>query len=625
MVAACTKKPPTPLPNYYTVSALVIDSLVKQSKIVYRQQGAEKEPFDHFLKEAVEIAKNSNNKQELFDIYTLLAKRYRDAAKYSPALEMAQKAQVLANELNNDELRAYATHEMAVIFRRIDDNAQALKLHIQALEWSENAKDTFLIHCSLNGIGNVYFDYQDYPKAISYFHQSLHYLSSKRNLLGEAINTNLLGESWLFLGNTDSALIYLARSYRINVEIGSELGQAICNNGMGLVYHEKKEYANAVNYYLQALDLYERTGDLFYQSMCLNNLGKSYIALHEYQKADSILKKSLQIASHIGSKNFVLDAAIELAHLYYEMGRTSQSFKYSQMALSYKDSITIDLKTQNSEAMNVLYRAERQEREILILKQDAELSELKMSRQKYLFFSVASALFIGILIAIFMFRQKRLKSKINEIGLEQKLLRAQLNPHFIFNSLAAVQNFIMRNNKKAATDYLVNFSRLMRNILMSSRSDFVLLENELEVLDDYLKLQQLRFQGKFDYFFELGDEIDPKYCLLPPMLLQPFIENAIEHGVRDIEWQGIIITRFNKAGNMLVVEVDDNGRGLKDQETNNKNKGHISMATKITRQRMQNLQAITRRKCKLEIVDKELSQGMPGVLIRIELPYQEEK
>jgi LytS/YehU family sensor histidine kinase len=270
-------------------------------------------------------------------------------------------------------------------------------------------------------------------------------------------------------------------------------------------------------------------------------------------------------------------------------------------------------------------RAERQQRENLILKQEAELAELKMSRQKYLFFSIASALFIGILITIFMFRQKRLKSKINEIGLEQKLLRAQLNPHFIFNSLAAVQNFIMRNDKKAATDYLVNFSRLMRNILMSSGSDFVLLENELEVLDDYLKLQQLRFQGKFDYFFELGDEVDPKVCLLPPMLLQPFIENAIEHGVRDIDWQGIIITRFNKSGNLLVVEVDDNGRGIKEQEGNNKIKGHISMATKITRQRMQNLQAITRNKCRLDVIDKELSQGMPGVLIRIELPYQEEK
>ncbi|PKP08939.1 MAG: hypothetical protein CVU09_13410 [Bacteroidetes bacterium HGW-Bacteroidetes-4] len=626
VVSACVKKPPTPLPNYYTVSAQVIDSLVKQSKIAYRLEGVFKEPFDHFLKEAVEVAKNSNNKRGLFDIYVLLAKRYRDVAKYSPALEVAQKAQVLANELDDDELRAYATHEMAVIFRRIDDNAQALKFHIMALEWSENAKDTFLIHCSLNGIGNVYFSYQDYPKAISYFHQSLRYLASKRNLLGEAINTNLLGESWLFLGNTDSALIYLDRSYRINVELGSELGQAICNNGIGLVYHEKKEYANAVNYYQQALALYERTGDLFYQSMCLNNLGKSYIALHEYQKADNILKKSLQIASNIGSKKFVLDAAVELAHLYHETGRTNQSFKYSQMALAYKDSITIDLKTQNSEAMNVLYRAERQEREILILKQDAELAELKMSRQKYLFFSIASALFIGILITIFMFRQKRLKSKINEIGLEQKLLRAQLNPHFIFNSLAAVQNFIMRNDKKAATDYLVNFSRLMRNILMSSGSDFVLLENELEMLDDYLKLQQLRFQGKFDYFFELGDEVDPKMCLLPPMILQPFIENAIEHGVRDIDWQGVIIARFNKTGNLLVVEVDDNGRGIKEQEANiNINKGHISMATKITRQRMQNLQAITRHKCRLEVVDKEQSLGMPGVLIRIELPYQEEK
>ncbi len=93
----------------------------------------------------------------------------------------------------------------------------------------------------------------------------------------------------------------------------------------------------------------------------------------------------------------------------------------------------------------------------------------------------------------------------------------------------------MKNDKDAASEYLVNFSRLMRNILMGSGEDFILLENELEILDDYLKLQRLRFQGKFDYFFEMSDEIDPEFTLVPPMLIQPFVENAIEHGVRDID------------------------------------------------------------------------------------------
>jgi LytS/YehU family sensor histidine kinase len=159
---------------------------------------------------------------------------------------------------------------------------------------------------------------------------------------------------------------------------------------------------------------------------------------------------------------------------------------------------------------------------------------------------------------------------------------------------------------------------------MGSGTDFILLENELEILDDYLKLQQLRFQGKFDYFFELSQEIDQQQCMVPPMLLQPFIENSIEHGVRDIDRQGTIIIRFNKNYNTLVIEVEDNGRGLNDQEVSNKKSGHISMATKITKQRMQNLQALTKQNCKFEILDNAEISGLSGVLVRIEISYQED-
>jgi hypothetical protein len=346
--------------------------------------------------------------------------------------------------------------------------------------------------------------------------------------------------------------------------------------------------------------------------------------MKEFDLGETSLLKTFDIASEIGSKQFALEASIKLAQLYNELGNADYSYKYSLKAIAYKDSITEELQKQNTEAMNVLYKAEKQEREILILKQNAELTRYKMSRQRYVFFAGASIALIIMVMGFFTFRQRKLKNKLSEMGLEQKLLRAQLNPHFVFNSLSAVQNFIMQNDKKAASKYLVNFSRLMRSILLGSGEDFVLLKNELEMLEDYLNLQQLRFQGKFDYFFELGESINPLTCLVPPMLVQPFVENAIEHGVRDMDTQGIIITRFIQQDNKLIIEVDDNGKGLKEQEKENKKKGHISMALKITRQRMQNLQTITRRACKFEVIDKNDYQALPGVLIRIEIPFLEE-
>ena len=625
LTVACTQQSiKIPAYNHKKIALQLIDSLKSESQKLH-ENNIQPGDYDTYLKEAVAIAKNSHNDSVLFDLYMLVAKRYRKSSEFGAAIEILQIALELTDRMNNTLLKSTATHEMAVNFRKINDNAQALKLHTQALELSENISDTFLIHCSYNGVGNVYFDYKDYPRAIESFHKSLQFLGKEKpNYLGEAINSNLLGEAWLFLGNTDSALYYLNRSFNANMKIGSELGKAICHDGMGLVYNKKKEYDKAIFEHNLALEAYEKIGDRYYQAMCLTNIGNTYFDMKLYKTAELYLKKALDIGAEIGSKRFALEASLKLGELYNKVGEANNSFKYNILAMAYKDSITEELQKQNTEAMNVLYKAEKQEREILILTQNAELDRLKMTRQLYIFISVVAVTIVLVFFIVLVYRQHRLKSRLNELSLEQKLLRAQLNPHFVFNSLSAVQNFILHNDKNAASEYLVNFSRLMRNILMGSGTDFILLENELEILGDYLKLQQLRFQGKFDYFFELSEEIDPQQCLVPPMLLQPFIENAIEHGVRDIDRQGTIIIRFNKSNETLEIEVEDNGRGIKDQEASNKKETHISMATKITKQRMLNLQALTKRNCKFEVLDNIKSSGISGVLVRIEIPYQED-
>ncbi len=625
LLVSCTQQSDSiPATQYQQISQIVIDSLKNESANLFKNNILPIE-FDNYLKEALEVAKNSGNKNEIFNIYLLVSKRYRNASKYAEAIEVSQKTILIADELNSDLLKAKALHEMAVSFRKVNDNAKALKYHMQALELAENANDTFLIHCSYNGIGNVYFSYKDYHRAIDYFHKSLNFIGKRKpNLLGKAINSNLLGEAWLFLGNTDSALIYLNQSFNANVKMGSQLGQAICHNGMGLVYFEMGDYYKAITAHKKALSIYETLSDKFYQTMCLNNMSKTYMAMHEYGLAEIHLKNTLSIAKAIGSKRFALDALLGLARLYDKKGRAHLSYYYSMQAIAYKDSITIDLQKLNTETMNVLYKAEKQKRQIIILKQNAELSKLKMSRQLYAFFAGVILLFIIVMFGIFAFRQRKLKSKLSEIGLEQKLFRARLNPHFVFNSLSAVQNFILHNDKKAASQYLVNFSRLMRNILMGSGEDLILLENEMEILDDYLNLQRLRFQEKFDYFFEIPNNISPQSTLVPPMLIQPFIENAIEHGVRDIDRQGTIIVRFNKQADYLIIEVEDNGKGISEQNSAKNNKGHISVATEITKQRLQNLQTIMKKKCKMEIIDSIKTTGLHGVLVKIEIPFIED-
>ncbi len=115
--------------------------------------------------------------------------------------------------------------------------------------------------------------------------------------------------------------------------------------------------------------------------------------------------------------------------------------------------------------------------------------------------------------------------------LKQRLLRSQMNPHFIFNSLSGIQNFIVTEKSTKASIYLSKFATLVRNILDSSVKEYVTLEKEIATIENYLELQKVRYAGKFEFSIKTDDAIDPESTMIPPMLAQPFIENAIEHGI----------------------------------------------------------------------------------------------
>jgi sensor histidine kinase YesM len=146
--------------------------------------------------------------------------------------------------------------------------------------------------------------------------------------------------------------------------------------------------------------------------------------------------------------------------------------------------------------------------------------------------------------------------------MQQRLLRSQMNPHFLFNSLASIQNFIIKEKPSLASDYLGRFSKLMRQILNSTAVEYVPLEEEISSIENYLALQKVRYRDMFDYTLEVDEEIDTETTRIPPMLAQPFIENAIEHGILHKGSKGNIGVRFNLENDQVrVFEVEDDGIG----------------------------------------------------------------
>ena len=236
--------------------------------------------------------------------------------------------------------------------------------------------------------------------------------------------------------------------------------------------------------------------------------------------------------------------------------------------------------------------------------------------------------FLSAVILISRFRIRNIRKREEEktasnkriAELDAKLLRSQMNPHFIFNSLNSIQKYIWENNEEDAAEYLSKFAKLMRSILENSSREFITLQSEFETLKIYLELEHKRSNGHFDYSIHIDETIDQSREVTPPMLLQPFLENAIWHGLNKKETHGNLLISVEKKENEMIFVVDDDGvgRGSASMQVSDNEKKSLGIA--ITKQRIEKLFDATDMAGKIEIIDKQNNGRSLGTRVIISLP-----
>ncbi|MCD6179211.1 MAG: histidine kinase [Bacteroidales bacterium] len=242
---------------------------------------------------------------------------------------------------------------------------------------------------------------------------------------------------------------------------------------------------------------------------------------------------------------------------------------------------------------------------------------------KWWFIMITIFFIIGLIVLAILKREKEFLREKKTRELEHSFLRSQMNPHFIFNSLGAIQSYIFKNRPVDAGTYLSNFAELIRLILVNSRHELILLDKEITTLKHYLELQKLRFADKLDYRFEIDKKLNLESIKIPPMMLQPFIENSIEHGFKKAKITGTIIIRVYKEKDTITMETEDNGIGIiaSEKEKRKTEPSYHSLATKITRERIKNLNKRKKKKIILTIIDlKTLNQNLKGTRVSIKIP-----
>jgi tetratricopeptide (TPR) repeat protein len=258
------------------------------------------------------------------------------------------------------------------------------------------------------------------------------------------------------------------------------------------------------------------------------------------------------------------------------------------------------------------------EKDFEIEEKEADILKGRLRTQRLLIAFLSVLLGLAAVFGIIIFRNIRERRKANQLLLLRSL-RTQMNPHFIFNALNSVNAFVSQNDERAANKFLADFSTLMRTILDQSKEDLIPLSQELDMLELYLKLEHYRFRDKFDYTLEVDPEANPEDFMIPPMLMQPYVENAIWHGLRYKETKGELKVQINTEGQDLSILITDDGIGRKRSQeikTKHQNK-HNSTGIKNTEKRIELIREVYGQNYQVEISDLSAKEKDVGTRVAL--------
>src|SRR5690606_25746200 len=459
-----------------------------------------------------------------------------------PILEAAGDERLRANTLNN----IGNSHQL----RGSNDEAH-LFFH-RALAVRRKLADTTLLYASLNSLALLFRQQQNYDSALHYFHEYESLARAQDDLQKLSVVSNNMGLLFRNQGAYDSALMYFQGALDIKQGLGDKQGIALSLRNVGDVYNERGQYEKALALYNESLTIREAIGYNFGLTVLLKDMAEMLRRSGNAREALSHAKRSVAVAQESHLKPEEADALKTLSAVYENLGKHIEALKAHQQYVTLKDSLLNADKARQLSELQVKYETEQKEKELLAKNKAIELLEVRSASERRVRVSLLIAFLFMAGMVVVLYKRYTLKKRaqeelarknleianknreIEEVNkeLEKRMLRAQMDPHFIFNCLNGIQHFITANDKHNALRYLSRFSQLVRQVLENSVNTIAPLADELRLLELYIELEALRFGQRFEHEIAVDPDLDIHNIEVPFLLLQPYVENAIQHGLR---------------------------------------------------------------------------------------------
>lgn len=588
------------------------------------------EQADIYLTEALRFSKRVRSYALIAETNRLLAKLNMEQNKRDASLEFAEMSIQYARRSTDKSLMAKCVNMQSAIYNFFGQVELSVSKNFIALQLAKQANDYPQIAQYQREIGESQYQIFNYDNANNFFMQSRETAIKIQDFRLVGLADTDIGLVKLAKKEYEEAIKELKRVVKTLEDYNDQDGLGLAHKYLGNAFNEQNKYDEALRYYNMALVYFESASNRSEIASVYHLVGTVFAEQGKYKNALNYLNRSINIRSQYGYIGGIYPSYKEIADVYKKTGNMKLAYEYLNMYSDYSDSARIVEVSAKIAELSELYRSEQRERLIAIQADSIELqrkekenTELRNIFQTYIIIGFIVLLALGAFIIYNRWKQRNIRQLQREAEMNQTLLRSQMNPHFVFNAMSVIQSYIYENDTKNSTKFLINFSKLMRLILENSSKEFIPLTTEIDILNKYLETQKLRFGDRFEYEVSVNQQLLDEETLIPPMITQPFIENAIEHGQLHTIEGGFIHVRFTKDEEMLHVMIEDNGIGRKGSANNKKSAEHKSMAMKITQDRINNLSYKYKILGRMEIEDYD-KEKETGTLVNIYLPYRTE-
>jgi tetratricopeptide (TPR) repeat protein len=562
-----------------------------------------------------------------YDIYVSLleaiANVYNTMGDLDKAIQYYKEIIELSEVKNDARMKYISIGNIGQTLAGLTKYNEGLELLLEALGYFEKTGEVYQISSIMVNIGYIYGMIGDKQKAITYYTKAIDVAKDKHNYHNElrikkSISIVKMNQGKILEAEQD--LLQLVSKF---TEIEDWDLVAETYSILGELYERLDKNEQSYSYFLKAYKMSGSMQEKIKKNLIMLKLSNSYFNLGKYAESLVLLDDVI-----LGAKNMYLLS--DLASAYYikylcheKLNEFKDALTYYKKYIEINDSMNILNQVNQIEKITFGFETKALEKEIEQLKSEQELKSVIINKNKRLN-TLIVIIFVLTLVAslilfwIFKTRKQQELDRVS-INLELKALRAQMNPHFIFNTLASIHGFILSANPTKASEYLLDFSKLMRLILENSKKQYIDLASEVDFLKLYLNLEQIRLNNTFDYEINFLNINEPEMIIIPPMIIHPFIENAVWHGMFDLKnRRGKIDININQIDNSnILVKIKDNGHGKssKINKTSN-NKLHKSYGMAITEDRLKFMRNNTMTKC-INIIECEI-----GFEVEIIIPLE---